>query len=181
VRNAVSLAFETGRLPANRLLENLPPALHSVCRETYINELTKRVGPAKVFTSTNPGLIHTADLIASILRNTRFILVKRDLQDNLLRIYQWRYKRGNLYSYDLMTARDHLVWYHQMMDLFAEKFSDIARVIHYEDIVSNPTAATRMAAELCGLPVPGILLPSISNDRACAAPYRQLMASALER
>src|SRR5262249_48228575 len=111
VRNAVSLAFETGGLSASSLLENLPPTLHSVCRETYIDELTKRVGPAKVFTNTNPGLIHSADLIAGILPSTRFILVKRDLQDNLLRIYQRKYKRWHLYSYDLVTASDHIVWY----------------------------------------------------------------------
>ncbi len=68
-----------------------------------------------------------------------------------------------------------------MMDLLAEKFPDIVRVIRYEEMVTDPPAALRAAAELCGLPMVHGPLPALGDDRGCAEPYRQLMAAEVER
>jgi hypothetical protein len=106
--------------------------------------------------------------------------VKRNLDDNMLRIFMREYAVGNSYSYDLKSTREHLVWYHQMIDALAEKLPTIARVIHYEDIIADPAAALRMGADLCGLTVEKGALPELGDDRNCAEPYRALIAAALE-
>jgi hypothetical protein len=179
LRNVTLRACESAGLPPDISFENLPASLHPLCREIYRNELIQRIGNAKVFTNTNPGHIHYADLIAAVFPKVRFLLVKRDVEDNALRIYMRKYDAGHLYSYDLQAARDHIVWYHQMMDLLAEKFAEIARVIHYEEMVANPPTTLRIAADLCGLSIRNSILPALGDDRGCAAPYRSFMATAL--
>jgi hypothetical protein len=98
----------------------------------------------------------------------------------MLRIYMRKYRSGNPYAYDLKATRDHILWYHQMMDLMAEKFPDVTRVVRYEAMIADPAAAPRVAADLCGLPIPDEPLPTLGYDRGCAAPYRQLMTAELE-
>jgi Sulfotransferase family len=116
---------------------------------------------------------------ARCLRVARFVFLKRDVEDNMLRIYMRKYRSGNPYAYNLKATRDHILWYHQMMDLMAEKFPDIVRVIGYDEMVADPAAALRTAAELCGLPMPTGPLPTIGGDRGCAAPYRDFMNAEL--
>jgi len=181
VGNAVARTFQTTALGGTPLLENLPSSLFSSCRDAYLAELAARAGSAKIFTSTNPGRIHDADLIAAAFPNVRFLLVKRDLDDNLLRIYQHRYNTGNFFSYNLKAARDHILWYHEMMMLLAERFPRIVRVLQYEAMIADPAAALRVAAELCGVPGRASPLPAIADDRGCAMPYRQYIAAELER
>jgi hypothetical protein len=106
--------------------------------------------------------------------------VKRDLGDNILRIYMERYRLGNTYAYDLKAARDHVVWYHQMMDLLAEKLPPIVRVIHYEDLIADPAAALRAVSDLCGVPITDGPLPALGDDRECSVPYRRFMGAELE-
>jgi tetratricopeptide (TPR) repeat protein len=178
VGNAVREVFQTAGFLHVEPFERLPPQFHPLCRELYLEELARRAGSAKVFTNTRPGHLFTAGSIAAIVPNARFILVKRNLEDNALRIFMRKYNRGNSYAYDLKTIREHLTWCHDMMDVLAEKLPHIVRVIHYEDMVADPAAALRTALELCGLAMPAKPVPEIGDDRGCALPYRQLMASA---
>jgi tetratricopeptide (TPR) repeat protein len=180
IQNALSRALPKSALPARIWFEDLPPGLYSLCYELYIKELVGRAGSARIFTNTYPSHIHEADLISAAFPNVRFIFVKRNVEDNVLRIYQRTYAKRNIYAYDLKTARDHVVWYHQMMDLLAEKFSDIVRIIQYEDMVAEPAAALRTAAEFCGVPMSDGPLPPIGDDRGCAAPYLSFIAAELE-
>jgi hypothetical protein len=180
VRNAVHGTCQTATLPNVRLLERLPPQLHPDCCKIYHEELTRRAGSAKVFTNTNPGCIYDAARMVSIFKEVRFIFMKRNIEDNLLRIFMRKYTRDNVYGYDLKAAREHILWYHQMIDLMAEKFPDIVRMIHYEDMNANPAAALRAVAELCGLPAPRKPPTIVGGDPGCAAPYRQFMTAALE-
>jgi len=46
-------------------------------------------------------------------------------------------------------------------------------------IVADPAGVLRVAAELCGLPIPEGPTPSIGDDRGCAEPYREFMAAEL--
>ena len=176
---AVRRAFQTAGLLTSGYFELLPPQLHPLCRDIYLEELVRRAGSATVFTNTHPARIYDAALMASTFPNIRFIFVKRNVDDLVLRMYQQQYHRGNFYSYNLKAARDHVVWYHQMMDLMAVKFPEAVRIIHYEEMVADPSTSLRVAAELCGLPMHDRPLPSIGDDRGCAAPYRQFMAAEL--
>jgi tetratricopeptide (TPR) repeat protein len=180
VENAIRRTFQSAALITSGAVENMPAMLYPLCQEVYAEELGRRAGSAKVLTNTHPGRIHETTQIAHVFSNVRFIFVKRNLEDNVLRIYQRSYTRGNSYSYDLKAAREHVLWYHEMMDVLAAMLPDIVRIIRYEDMVADPAAARRMAAELCGLPVPEGPLPSIGDDRGCAEPYRQFMAPALD-
>ena len=152
-----------------------------MCRDIYLKELAQRAGAAKVFTNTHPGRIHDAARVAAAFPDVRFIFVKRNLQDNMLRIYMRKYAFGNPYGYDLAAIRDHITWYHEMIDVLAEKLPHITRVVHYEDIVADPRAALDVAAELCGVPMEHGPLPDIGDDRGCAEPYRDFMDAALTK
>jgi tetratricopeptide (TPR) repeat protein len=180
VDRAVRRTFQTAGYPAGHWFEQLPPAVWPLCRDLYIDELTRRAGSAKVFTNTDPILIHDSALMATVFPNVRFLLMKRNVEDNMLRIYMTRHQGADNYAYDLNSIREHIAWYHQMMDVLAEKFPDITRIVHYEDMIANPAAALRIAAELCGLDVVDRPLPALGDDRGCGAPYRQIMAAELE-
>ena len=175
VRDAVARTFQASSLLTSNSLELLPPHLHSLCREYYLDDLARKTSPAQVFTNTTPGHIHIAALIAEVFPNARFIFVKRNLEDNLLRIFMARYRGGNAYAYDLKAARDHILQYHQMMDLMANKYSDIARVVSYEDMIARPAAFQSVVAELCGLRAPDGPPPVLIDDTGCSAPYREFI------
>jgi hypothetical protein len=94
----------------------------------------------------------------------------------MLRIFMRKYAGGNAHAYNLESIREHVTWYHQMMDLLAEKLPNAVRIIHYEDMVADPAGALQVAAELCSLALPEGQLPPIGNDSGCAAPYLDFMA-----
>jgi len=177
VENAVRQTFQSAGLLADTRLNALPGELDDDFRELYLTELTRRARGAALFTNTHPIHIHDAARLAAIIPGTRFVFVKRDIDDNLLRIFMRRYSIGNHYSYDLAATRAHLTWYHAMMDRLAEMFPDIVRVIQYEDMVTDPAQALRMGAELCGLDAAGATPSPIGDDRNCAGPYRQWIAA----
>jgi len=180
VENAIRRTFQSAGLLTNRAFETLPPTLDSLCSQIYNEELIRRAGSAKVFTNTHPARIYDAARVVAGFPDARFIFVKRNLDDNMLRIFMRGYAVGNSFSYDLQATREHIVWYHQMIDALAEKLPAIARVIWYEEIIANPAAALRMAADLCGLAFKGGALPELGDDRGCAEPYRELIAAALK-
>jgi tetratricopeptide (TPR) repeat protein len=181
VENSIRRTFQGAGLLTAGMFEMLPPRLDSMCRDSYVKELAQRAGSAKVFTNTHPGRIHDASRVAAAFPDVRFIFVKRNLQDNMLRIYMRKYAFGNPYGYDLAAIRDHITWYHEMIDVLAEKLPGIARVVHYEDIVADPRAALEIAADLCGLPMEHGPPPNIGDDRGCAEPYRDFMVAALTK
>jgi hypothetical protein len=172
--------MQSASLLSSSSIEYLPPQLDSQCRDIYLEELGRRAGSAQVLTNTHPETIHAVDRIAAVFPNVRFILIKRNLEDILLRIYLRKYTKQNAYSYDLRSARDHIIWYYQMMDLLAEKLPNAVRIVSYEQMVAEPAAVLRIAADLCELPMSvGSPLPAVGDDRGCALPYRELMADAL--
>ena len=71
----------------------------------------------------------TADIMAAVFPNVRFLCVKRNVDDTALRIYQRRYSIGHSYASDVKAARDHVVWYHEAIDLLHEKLPELVRVI----------------------------------------------------
>jgi tetratricopeptide (TPR) repeat protein len=180
VENAVRRTFQVSALPPDTVLSLLPAPAYSLCRTLYREELARRLAGEIVFTNTNSGCLFEAVHIASVFENVRFIFMKRNIQDTLFQIFMREYQGGNPYGYDLKAAREHILWHHQIIDLMAEKFPDIVRVIHYEDMIADPTACLRTAAELCGLSIPNGLLPAVAGDPDCSALYRQLMMMELE-
>jgi Flp pilus assembly protein TadD len=179
VEIAVRRAFQAGCLLASSYFELLPAQLHPLCRDLYLEGLARRAGSVKVFTNTAPTRIFDAACTAATFPRVRYICVRRKLEDTLVRMFQSKYRGGNFYAYDIKAARDHVLWYNQMIDLLAAKLPEAVRIIHYEDVVANPAAALQIAAELCGLPLPSGPVPPVGDDRGCAEPYREFMAAEL--
>jgi tetratricopeptide (TPR) repeat protein len=176
VENAVRRTFHGAAIPASILLEDLPSSLHPTFRDHYREDLLRRAGPARVFTSTLHGRIHDAGIIATLIPNSRFLIMKRNWNDVALRMYMTKYLEANSYAYDLKSIRDYLNWYDTMIDLTAEKMPGIATVVSYESMTTDPAAALRQAADLCGLRVGDGQVPVIGHDRDCADPYLEFMA-----
>ncbi len=175
VEKAVNRSFQTAALPTGSHLDDLPEELLSLFRQTYLEDVARRAGSARVFTNTRPGHIHYAARLASVIPNARFLLVKRDADDVAWRIYLTKYLSGNPYAYDLDTIIDYLNWYNEMIDLTAKKLPEITRIVRYEAIVDDPAASLHDVAELCGLDFNREPLPPIPNDRGCATPYRAVL------
>ena len=180
VEMAIMRTFQSAGLLSSKLFEVLPATLNAQCREHYLDELSRRAGSARVLTNTHPARIHDAARIAAAIPDTRFIFMKRNLEDNMLQIYMRKYLSRNEYAYDLKSIRDHIRWYNQMIDTLAEKLPSIVRIVHYEDMIADPAAALRVAAELCGLEMPKGPLPDIGDDRGCAKPYLASMERAIQ-
>jgi len=180
VEDAIRRTFQLSALPADTLLSHLPPPAYPLCRGIYLQELIRRTGSAKIFTNTNSGCIFEAASIATVFERTRFILMKRNLDDNLLRTYMRKYGEANAYAYDLKAAREHILWYHEMIDLMAAKFPNIVRVVHYEDMIADPDLTLRMAADLCDISIHDGHSTAIAGDPECAAPYREFIFAELE-
>lgn len=176
VENAVRRTFQAAAIPASNYLEELPASLLPAFRDNYLEDLTRRAGTARVFTSTLPNRIYDAGILAKTVPNVRFLLVKRSSDDVVWRIYMTKYLHGNPYSYDLKTIRDYLKWYNIMIDVMAEKFPQIARVVTYENMIDDPNAALRVASDMCGLTLKEEPVPVLGNDRGCAAPYVEFVA-----
>ena len=180
VENVVRWTFQAGNLPTVSSLGHLPAQLFPLFRKIYHEELARRIGSAEVFTNTLPTYIHDAARLASFMPGARFIFVKRNIEDNLLRIFMRKYRDGNPYGYNLKAAREHILWCHQMIDVMAERFPKIVRVINYEDMVLNPGETLRIAAELCGLPTWSGQIPAVAGDVGCARPYHQFISDGLK-
>src|SRR5437764_7502950 len=88
---AVRRAVQSAGLLTSSYFELLPAKLHSLCGDIYLGELARRAGSAKVFTNTHPARISDAGLMAATYPNVRFIGVRRNLEDTILRMFQFKY------------------------------------------------------------------------------------------
>jgi hypothetical protein len=179
IENAISLTYRGAGLLTAYSLEHLPPQFYPRVRDIYIEELARRAGVARVFTNTHPTYIHDAGRLASLVPNVRIIIMKRNVDEIVLRVFMRVYRRANYYAYDIKSAYKHIEWYYEMAHMLAEKLPAITRVIRYEDMVGDPAAALGVVAELCGLPMTDKPLPQIGDDRGCAEPYHDFMSAAL--
>lgn len=175
VERAARRSFQAAAIPTSSHLEDLPAQLLSSFREMYLDDLARRAGSARVLTTTLPGQIHNVRLLATVIPNVRFLLVKRSLEDVVWRIYLTKYRYGNPYAYDLKAIREYLAWYNTMIDLTAEKLPEITRVVSYEATADDRVATLRAVAEFCGLSLHESAVPSLPNDRGCSVPYLELM------
>lgn len=153
----------------------LPLQLRESFAQDYAARLDMLAPQASIFTNTNPLLIDDVPKLLSVVTNARIVFVKRNVDDTCLRIYAQEYHGGNDYAYNLNDIREHVSWYHEMIDRLQALYPDIARVLYYEDMVSDPDSALRTVAELCGLPEPAHAAHPVSDDRTCSKPYRAWM------
>jgi tetratricopeptide (TPR) repeat protein len=178
VENALRRTFQAAAIPASIFAEDLPAYLYPAFRECYRTDLARRAGSASLFTSTQHARIHDAGLIATLIPNSRFLLMKRDRDDVALRIYMTKYLDGHSHAYDIKALFEYLRWYDEMINLTAEKMPGIVKVVSYESMIADPAATLQEAASFCGLRVENVVLPTLGDDRGCAGPYREFLSDA---
>lgn len=177
VENSVRRAFKSGGFPTRSRSLELPPGLSKLFCEYYGEELKERSGSAKVFTNTLPSRNEDALRIASYIPNTRFVFVKRDIEDLTIRIYMRNYRSGNEYAWDLNDIRHYLTWCHDMMDVMMPRMPENAIMIRYEDMVQAPEDAVARVAKLCKLEIGDSTLPITGDDRGSGVPYAKWIQS----
>ncbi len=163
-----------GRLTSS-FFPALPEELYPLFGQFYRDGLRRRGNGASIFTTTTPSLIVNVPRLIAIIPGTRFIFVKRDRMDTAIRLFFKKYRIGNDYSYDIKWIFGHIEWYHEMIDMFAERYAARCLVLDYSEVVAEPAVAAQRIARFCGLPEPAGGLPSLGDDRGCAAPYREWM------
>ena len=173
--NAIKRSFQDAGLINSWSLEHLPQQFYPQFCSNFAEETNRRAGSAKVFTNTHPGYMQNVSHLARLVPNSRFMFVKRNVDDLTLRIYMRSYQSGNAYAYSLPTIRGHIAWYHKMMELMAEKFPDIVRIVNYEDMITDPNGVLKIAAGLCDIPTPRNKVLPIADDRDCAKVYQNLI------
>ncbi len=145
----------------------------------YLTELKSRVENDSIFTNTYPRNINYVEFATNHIPNSRFVFIKRTLEDVMLRIFMHRFVYGNPYAYSLVNIRDHVCWYYEMIDVFCKKYPEISIMIQYEDMVANPKHALDAVARLCGIATPDLEVTLSGDDRDSSAPYRDFMAAVL--
>ncbi|MEX2297360.1 MAG: tetratricopeptide repeat protein [Dongiaceae bacterium] len=141
-------------------------------------KLLARAGAARIVTGTAPGNIRDITALARLVPNLRLVFLKRARDDLLLRIAMKQYS-GNDYAGDPASIAEHLDFYDGMTDRLAARFPRNALLLRYEDIVADPNVARASIAQLCGVVAPTSPLPTLPDDRHCAAPYAALIAASL--
>ena len=177
LQGAVRHSFQDAGLVPCEMLELLPLELHEGCRERYFRALSHKHGSARIVTNTSPGLITEALRIAPVIPNACFVLVQRNIEDTLLRIFMKLYRAGNVYAYDLNAARRHIIWYNEMMLLLAEAYPERTLLIRYEDMIEEPEAIRQAIADLIGLDAPITSPARPVDDRNCARHYQDWLAA----
>lgn len=181
VENAVRRTLQISGCITRSGINGMPTGLDSAFTGFYVEELTERAAGAKVFTNTHPAKITEALRYARVIPNARFLFVKRNANDLILRTLMKNYSSGNSYAYDVKTIKEHMDWYYGFIDICAEKLPGISRVIDYDDFVADPKAGLCAAQELCGLDGEFGPIPQTGDDRGVAEPYAAMIAEALRR
>ena len=121
VEDAVSRSFKTAGFPTRNRLAHMPPDFSDMFQKFYLEELAKRADTARVLTNTLPTRMEDSLRAAMEIPNARFVFVKRDLEDQTIRIFMRNYASGNHYASKIENIQDFVKWGHHMMDIAADK------------------------------------------------------------
>jgi hypothetical protein len=181
IQRAITNGYQNGALITFKSIGQLPLQLYPVVRDFYKGLVEDLIGENNIFTNTTPGHIWDAPIVYNAIPNTKFIFIKRDFHDLVLRIFMKHYRSGNTYSYDLNAIKRYITAYNKMIDLMLEAFSDDSIVVQCEDMVNDSSTALEQMCALCGLKPDANAMPDVQDDAGCSEPYRDLIDTALAR
>lgn len=179
VENAVRNAMQVSGCITRSVMNGMPRDLDVTFQKLYHEEILERAPDARIFTNTHPGKIGEILRFARTIQGSRFLFIKRNRDDLILRTYMKNYATGNSYAYDVKTIDEHITWYFEMIDLCTRKAPKVSRIIDYQDMIENPIEIFNMVGELCGIDIPCDNIPDIGDDREVAAPYQRYIAERL--
>jgi Flp pilus assembly protein TadD len=181
IQRAITNGYQNGALISFKSIGQLPLQLYPIVRDFYKGLVDELIGANKIFTNTTPGHIWDAPIVFNAIPNTKFVFIKRDFHDLVLRIFMKHYRTGNTYSYDLSAIKRYVTAYNKMMDLMLQAFPEDSIALQYEDMVADPGKALEQMCTLCGLKPDASLMPDVPNDAGCSEPYRGLIDAGLAR
>lgn len=173
--NAINRTFQDAGLIKSWSLKHLPPQFYPQFKANFEEELNRRAGTSRVVTNTHPAYMLNAGELAALLPNVRFLFVKRNVADLTVRIFMRSYQSGNAYAYRIESIREHITWYHKMMDVMSDKFPEIVRIVNYENMIDDPMLARDEAARLCNITNLGREKINIPDDRGYADNYSKFI------
>ena len=179
IDQAVKYAFQTGGFVSFPSIGQLPTKMYPTVGEKYRELIDMNSVEHKIFTSTSPGHIWESPFFSQSIPNIRFLFIKRNIDDLMLRIYMKNYKSGNNYSYEISALRKYIMLYEEMIDSVSALFPENSIIMQYEEMVSNPTRALESICAFCDLELDTSLLPEVGNDVGCSKPYAEYIKSAL--
>ena len=179
VENAVRRTTQISGCITLSGINGMPSNLDKEFLRFYSEELIQRAGGARVFTNTHPAKIVEVLRYAKAIPAVRFIFIKRNPEDLIMRTYMKSYESGNSYAYDIKTIKENMDWYYALSEIYSEKLPGISQIVYYEDMLKNPAAVLDAAGKLCGIDVKADALPNIGNDQGIGGPYRKLIREAL--
>lgn len=167
---AIKVSAAAG-LPRRDFAFQLPATADQAFRNLYADELAYRIKGKSHFTVTLPNVVVDAYHLARIIPNSRFIFVRRDIEDVVYRMYCTTYEQGNYHCYNLDKARAHTKWYCELQQTLVKNLPGISMTVNYEDMVIYPLKTTRAVSSFCGLRGEIGSLPDIGNDTGFAQQF----------
>ena len=180
VQRAIKFGYQSGGFVNFKSAAFLPTQLYPTVSLKYRENLD--VGNRKdvIFTNTSPGLVWDAPFLYKSIPNIKFVFVKRNKHDLMLRIFMKKYKTGgNNYAYELSAIRKYIEMYDEIVEVLRNAYPDHTMILQYEDMVSDPSNALGRMCEFCGFKMQAGQLPDIPSDVGCSQPYRELIDAAL--
>jgi hypothetical protein len=63
------------------------------------------------------------------------------------------------------------------MDVLAGLMPGLCLTVQYEEMIADPSGTLESVAAFCGLATKGVSIPKLGDDRGCAEPYLEFMAT----
>jgi tetratricopeptide (TPR) repeat protein len=171
VEKSVTRSFHEAALPPRDRLKDLPKSMDPQFRNHYRALLLAAADGNSVFTNTHPGNMLDAMRLAALLPSSRFILVKRNVDDLTLRIFMKMFLDGHPYAYSLDSIRTYVQTYYSVLDVLAERLPGRTLTITYDEMIADPKRTRDAIAGLCMLTPAATPVPDLGDDRGCAKHY----------
>jgi tetratricopeptide (TPR) repeat protein len=178
VQSAVRLSNQLSGYLSSGNFASLPADAYPVFSRIYGQELRRRAGHAAVFTTSSPGLLDHVPRILAAMPRSKFVFVKRDVNDLALRIFFKKYERGHYFSYDVSKIYSYIAFYHALIDIYLNRFPENSILVRYEDMVANPSTTAHRLAQFCSIDEELDVVPDVGNDVGCSAPYLDKLKTA---
>jgi tetratricopeptide (TPR) repeat protein len=179
VKDTAKRAAQKADLLSEDQLSNISSELNELSSRTYHEALSRHGGDARFLTITHPGAISDVGRLVDCVPEARFIFMKRDLDDNALRIFGYFYSPNtNQFASNIKDIYEYLDLHNRMIDNWLDKLGTKAMLISYEELAKNPEGTLERVCKFCGLKPPSKSELQTGNDTGCAEPYRKWLGDA---
>lgn len=152
-------------------------------QKTYHQKIRERMSGQLIYcvTISSTYFLENCNDIVNVLPNSIFLLMDRNILDNALRIFLFRYpKRFNNYSYRLSSIMNQIEVWRDAIDWWCKAAPNKCQRLSYEDLINDPNHTLSKVFALCQISSPVSHNGSLPDDRDCAKPYEKFLKEHLE-